>query len=132
MRKSNGSALVAILTTVVILSMVAFGAYHRNAGAHEVRSNHPALRAYLSEIGADYRWGNYRDSHTLVIINRGTAAWTDADSACVALKERARGLEGMQLILQDGTSGTAELRWENTDEGAKVLTNMPSTDIITC
>lgn len=133
MQKHNGFTLIELLIVIaiiVILAFVAWGAVGpREAGAHEVAPDHPALKTYLSEVDAVYKWG--KDSHTLVIINRGTAEWASVGDACTALTERDPTLKGVQLILQDGKTGTAELRWEKSGE-RKVLTNMPSTDVAIC
>ncbi len=125
--KSKGFTLIELLI-VVALAFVLWGTVGpRKADAHEI--DHSALNSYLAEIGADYRWG--KDSHTLVIINRGTAEWGNVHDACTALTARDGTLSGMQLILQDGTSGTAELRWEDSGE-TRILTNLLSTDIAIC
>ena len=112
--KTKGFTLIELLIVIaiiVILAVVLWGAVGpRKAGAHEI--NHSALISYLAEVGADYRWG--KNSHTLIIINRGTAEWGNVRDACTALTARDGMLSGMQLILQDGTNGTAELRWDST------------------
>ncbi len=129
MRHNKGYTLtefLIVIAIILILVAVFFGT-SRDSGAHEI--NHSALTSYLTEIGADYRWG--KNFHTLVIINRGTAEWGNVRDACTALTARDSTLSGMQLILQDGTNGTAELRWEGSGE-TRTLTNQLSTDIATC
>jgi prepilin-type N-terminal cleavage/methylation domain-containing protein len=129
--KSKGFTLIEHLIVIAIIVILAFALWGavgpRKAGAHEI--NHSTLISYLAEIGADYRWG--KNSHTLIIINRGTAKWGNVRDACTALVARDSTLSGMQLILQDGTNGTAELHWEGSGE-TKVLNNLSSTDTAIC
>jgi hypothetical protein len=128
--KSKGFTLPDVLLVIAIaalLFMLSAGIFQRVAGAHEI--NHSALTSYLAGIGADYRWGE--NSHTLIIINRGAAEWGSVRDACFALTAHDRTLSGMQLILQDGTSGTAEIWWEDFGD-TRIFTNLLSTDTAIC
>ncbi len=130
MNRNKGFTLIELLIVVAIIAIlvvVGLGALKpRDAGAHELAPT--GLTAKLAETGTSYRWAS--DTHTLHIIDKGSADWADSDAVCAALKGT---VEHLHVTMRDNT-GTGELRWDNPERAGetRVLTNLPTSTRTEC
>ena len=147
MNRTKGFTLIELLIVVaiIVILVVTFAGLlkPRKAGAHELFPTE--LRTELTAKAVGYRWSPA--DHTLLIIDKGTADWADARAACAALSAIAPDVTPLTVTMSGvDTSGTASLTWEGGSEvrkGADVatenahgappkLTNLPTTDSVTC
>jgi hypothetical protein len=114
-----------IIAIIGILGAVAWGAFGaRNASAHDPMP--VAIQTVLHDMDASYQWSN----HSLNILNKGTAPWTNAAFACAALKSLDPTLSTLTVTMPSD-DGRADLRWSKSDRG-NVYSNQPTIRTANC
>ena len=133
MNRNKGFTLIELLIVVAIIAIILVAIWGaigpRKAGAHEAAPS--GIRAAMAEVGADYVW--HPADHRLIIINKGSADWADAEAVCAVLSGK---IDHAHVTLRSNT-GPGELRWEGdapakADGAPRVLTNLPTSSTATC